>query len=73
MNLTKISFALCFMIATQALATPTPQASSIVYHCGFNEVTGKAQTCPSGYRCCGPISATLGGTCFAGLTGACPL
>ncbi|KAF9451187.1 hypothetical protein P691DRAFT_400940 [Macrolepiota fuliginosa MF-IS2] len=31
------------------------------------------QPCPSGYRCCGPLVQGVGGTCFLGATGVCPL
>ncbi|KAF9060313.1 hypothetical protein BDP27DRAFT_1339796 [Rhodocollybia butyracea] len=42
--------------------------SAEVYHCD-----GPDETCPPGYRCCGPISVEYGGTCFLGTKGICPL
>ncbi|KDR70967.1 hypothetical protein GALMADRAFT_254586 [Galerina marginata CBS 339.88] len=55
---------------SQAFATPAPQSDpTVVHHCG-GEYNLK---CPRGWRCCGPIQVTLGGTCYEGTTGVCPL
>ncbi|KIJ95527.1 hypothetical protein K443DRAFT_682976 [Laccaria amethystina LaAM-08-1] len=52
------SLVLPIALFTQVFAAPKPQA---VIHCNsiFNPVP-----CPTGFKCCGPISVTLGGTCF---------
>ncbi|KAF9529634.1 hypothetical protein CPB83DRAFT_852461 [Crepidotus variabilis] len=52
-------------IATSKSYQPTP----VVYHCGGPN----ALVCPTGYRCCGPFLQGVGGTCFQGTTGLCPL
>ncbi|KAF5377746.1 hypothetical protein D9757_009348 [Collybiopsis confluens] len=41
-----------------------------VYHCGEG---AKHPLCPYGYRCCGPLVVGVGGTCYLGETGICPL
>ncbi|KAF8194999.1 hypothetical protein BJ912DRAFT_1141283 [Pholiota molesta] len=45
------------------------QSVAATYHCGgpHNLV------CPTNWRCCGPIIDGVGGTCFEGATGLCPL
>ncbi|KAF9480327.1 hypothetical protein BDN70DRAFT_877697 [Pholiota conissans] len=64
------SLTLCITLISQALASPAPQVTDpVVHHCGG---TLELQ-CPKGWRCCGPIEVTLGGTCYKGLTGVCPL
>ncbi|KAF8962018.1 hypothetical protein BDZ97DRAFT_1827138 [Flammula alnicola] len=61
MKFSIISLAVSLALASRGLATPMPQTATTVYHC------------PRGWRCCGPIQVTLGGTCHEGLTGICPL
>ncbi|KIK68493.1 hypothetical protein GYMLUDRAFT_720737 [Collybiopsis luxurians FD-317 M1] len=57
--------AVALLFGTMVSAEPI---SRTVYHCD----TIENPTCPLGYRCCGPISVTLGGTCYLGETGVCP-
>ncbi|KIK68494.1 hypothetical protein GYMLUDRAFT_92021 [Collybiopsis luxurians FD-317 M1] len=59
--------AVALLFGTMVSAEPI---SRTVYHCDAIE---NPTPCPPGYRCCGPISATLGGTCVYGTTGVCPL
>ncbi|KAJ7592555.1 hypothetical protein C8J56DRAFT_928944, partial [Mycena floridula] len=49
----------------------TPLESRTVYRCGID-----GQVSPPGYMCCAirsPPGVNLGGTCFEGTTGVCPL
>ncbi|KAF8159948.1 hypothetical protein B0H34DRAFT_423966 [Crassisporium funariophilum] len=69
MKLSVLSFAITFASFMQASAMPNPQTTTPVYHCGGNANA----KCPIGYRCCGPISVELGGTCYLGVRGICPL
>ncbi|KAF4610497.1 hypothetical protein D9613_006575 [Agrocybe pediades] len=77
--LTSKSSAMKFFVATlvasvvlisQVLASPTPgNTPDTTFHCGGENNL----SCPSGYRCCGPISVENGGTCYQGTRGICPL
>ncbi|KAJ7586014.1 hypothetical protein C8J56DRAFT_1052377 [Mycena floridula] len=67
---------LVFVLAAVSIASAasTP-ARDVVYHCSLDGVT---ETCPVGYRCCGPFfepigGTTFSGTCHQGTTGVCPL
>ncbi|KAF8883334.1 hypothetical protein CPB84DRAFT_1850979 [Gymnopilus junonius] len=68
MKFSILSFVTTLAFVSQALATPAPQGSTTVYHC--NGPSG--ETCPTGYRCCGPLLVGVGGTCYLGTTGICP-
>ncbi|KDR70968.1 hypothetical protein GALMADRAFT_144433 [Galerina marginata CBS 339.88] len=69
LSVASLLFSLAFI--SQGLATPAPAAPqpTCVLHCGgpYN------LSCPGGYRCCGPLVVGVGGTCFPGATGICPL
>ncbi|KAF9564897.1 hypothetical protein CPC08DRAFT_704957 [Agrocybe pediades] len=58
-------------MVSQVLASPTPGDSPDmpVFHCGGEN----NQSCPSGFRCCGPFTLENGGTCHQGTRGVCPL
>ncbi|KAF9480328.1 hypothetical protein BDN70DRAFT_877698 [Pholiota conissans] len=71
MKFLSYSLAVCLAFSSVALATPAPQVTDPlpVYHCGG--LSGSK--CPTGWRCCGPIQVDVGGTCYQGTTGICPL
>ncbi|KAF8962020.1 hypothetical protein BDZ97DRAFT_1827156 [Flammula alnicola] len=63
MNFSVVSIVLSVALFSQS------SAAQYVYHCGGPN----SLICPCGYRCCGPIIVGVGGTCFLGETGICPL
>ncbi|KJA14170.1 hypothetical protein HYPSUDRAFT_220604 [Hypholoma sublateritium FD-334 SS-4] len=61
-----------FSLATIALSVALVfSQTAIATHCQIGD--NGSTPCPTGWRCCGPIIDGVGGTCFEGETGICPL
>ncbi|KAF5378434.1 hypothetical protein D9757_011148 [Collybiopsis confluens] len=63
-TLKAFTVAVAAIVFGAVVSTAEPIArDDIVYHCDVPPTTStSALKCPPGYRCCGPISTTLGGT-----------
>ncbi|PPQ69377.1 hypothetical protein CVT26_002532 [Gymnopilus dilepis] len=67
MNISAFVLATALVFVSQAFANPTPQGTPPVRHCEYFNRAGTLVKhpdllCPTGYRCCGPFSASMGGT-----------
>ncbi|KAF4610745.1 hypothetical protein D9613_006573 [Agrocybe pediades] len=57
-----------FAFFSRAMAAPKPQETGTVMRCDGDD----GESCPTGFRCCGPISITLGGFCVSDTVRICP-